>query len=104
MTNRSFLLCESPEHAEVVDHLIAERLREVDGSKCSQWSGTYSDGERYGVLWASPASELFGLPYDPITGEGDESIVIAEEVFDEESGESDWSSFVVEVPAEESPL
>lgn len=61
---RTFLICDDEIHAEVVDNFIAARLHDVDGSKCSAWSGVFTDGTRYGVLWDSPASDLFGLPED----------------------------------------
>lgn len=79
---KTFLLCDSPEHAEIVDQLIMERLRDVDGNKGSQWSGVYTDGARYGVLWASPANELFGVPDE------DPSLQLATEVITD--GVSDW--------------
>lgn len=62
--SRTFLVCENEGHAEVVDEVIAARLRDTDGTVCNGWSGVYSDGTRYGVLWASPVSELFGVPED----------------------------------------
>ena len=85
-----FLLCDSPEHAEVVDQLIMERLRDVDGNKGAQWSGVYTDGTRYGVLWASPASELFGNP------EEDPSLQLATEVITD--GVSDWGQLEAPEP------
>ena len=61
---KTYLICLDEIHAEVVDQFIAARLREVDGSKCSSWSGVFTDGARYAVLWGSPVSDLFGLPED----------------------------------------
>lgn len=64
MSTRTFLVCENEFHAELVDQLIAARLREEEGACCNGWSGVYTDGEQYGVLWASPVSDLMGLPED----------------------------------------
>jgi len=82
---RTFLLCLDEIHAEVVDHFIAARLHDVDGSKCSVWSGVFTDGTRYGVLWDSPVSELFGLPED-----------FPELVLAEEAVENEWLQVVPE--------
>ena len=92
-TPRQFLLCLDETHADVVDQFIAARLRDVDGSKCSSWSGVWTDGERFGVVWAAPASDLFGTP------EEDPSIVIADEVITD--GVSDWEEYVPPVPEPE---
>jgi hypothetical protein len=89
--SRAFLLCTDETHADLVDQFVAERLRDVDGSKCSQWSGIYTDGERFGVLWANPASALFGTPED------DPSVQLATEVIDTE-GVSDWEAYVPQEP------
>lgn len=72
-----FLECDSAEHADVVDQFIMELLRERDGAQGSRWSGVWTDGVSYGVLWASPASELFGDP------ESDPSISLFEDIADE---------------------
>ena len=96
-TARQFLLCDSPEHADVVDHFIMERLRDVDGSQGASWSGIFTDGTRFGVLWANPASALFGA-----VGE-DPSVVIADEVIDAD-GVSDWQPMPMPEPeAEDAP-
>lgn len=90
---KQFLLASDELHAELLDGLIMARLRDVDGNQGSQWSGVFTDGTRFGVLWAAPASSLFGTP------EEDPAIVIAEEAVNE-AGESDW--YLLEpVPAEE---
>ncbi len=87
---KTFLLCESAEHAEVVDTFIMEHLRERDGAQGSSWSGVWTDGTRYGVLWADPGSSLFGTPED------DASVVLAEDT------DESWTLFVPEpeVPVE----
>jgi hypothetical protein len=83
---RQFLLCDDEIHAAVVDQFIAEKLRIDEGSLCSSWSGVWTDGVRFGVVWANPASALFGA------SESDPAIVIADEVLTD--GESDWSLMV----------
>lgn len=90
----SYLICLDELHAEFVDELVMERLRDLDGNKDSQWSGVFTDGTRYGILWAAPVSELFG----DLVADGE---TIAEEVVDAE-GVSDWQ-LVVPV-TEEAPL
>ena len=60
----TILICESLAHAELVDALITEAVRDSDGTKCTRWSGCYTDGTRFGVLWGEPASSLFGLLED----------------------------------------
>lgn len=89
----SYLICEDECHAEFIDHLIMARLADIDGSKGSQWSGVYTNGASYGVLWASPASALFGVPIteDPI--DGDPSVVIESEIINEE-GVSNWHPYI----------
>jgi len=79
-TPRTFLRCDSLAHAEVVDQLVCLSLRERDGSQGSQWSGVYERAGAFGVLYASPASELFG---DEIADR------IETEVIDE-NGDTDW--------------
>ena len=56
----NYLVCQSAEHAELIDGLIFARLQDVDNAHGSGWSGVYTDGTRFGVLWAFPASDLFG--------------------------------------------
>lgn len=84
-----FLICEDADHAAAIDAMIFDHLRDQDGARGGSWSGVYTDGTRYGVLWDSPASGLFG---DPAT---DPSIV----VFDDVDG--DWSPYVH--PADPAP-
>lgn len=74
---QTFLLCDSIEHAEVVDTFIMESLRERDGAQGSSWSGVWTDGVSFGVLWADPASNLFGDP------EEDPSLILIEDIADE---------------------
>lgn len=72
-TPRSFLLCDSLEHATVVDQLVLARLESEFGVRANAWSEVYSDGERFGIYWAEPVSSLFGAPED------DPSLVIVED-------------------------
>jgi hypothetical protein len=88
--SRQILLRESPEHADLVDQLIFARLQDVDGSHGNGWSGVLTDGTRYGVLWASPVSDLFGLPED-----------FPELQLVEESPDSPWIALTP--PADENP-
>ena len=92
---RQFLLCDDELHAEVVDGTIMSELAELDGNKGSRWSGVYTNGTQYGVLWANPASALFGVPITDDPENGDPSVVIATEV---ES--TPWTEVVPE-PVEE---
>ena len=64
MRTKTILVCADELHAEVVDQLVACRLRDECGTICTGWSGVYTDGEQFGILWASPVSELFGVPED----------------------------------------
>lgn len=80
---KTFLLCDSPEDGIAVDGLIMEYLREVDGSKASQWSGVYTDGTRFGVLWQAPANIVFGSTEDH------PELLFAEEIITD--GVSNWT-------------
>ena len=61
---RTILICDSPEHAELVDQLVFARLQDEEQAVGNGWSGVLTDGERYGILWAAPVSSLFGVPED----------------------------------------
>ena len=92
---KTFLVCDSLVHAEFVDFHIMESLRERDGSMGASWSGVFTDGVRFGVLWGNPASSLYDVPFNPETGEGDPAVVTVDEVLDAD-GESNW--WLVESP------
>ena len=62
--SRTFLVCDSAEHAEFVDQLVFARLQDEEGAFGANWSGVWTDGTRYGILWAAPVSVLFGQPED----------------------------------------
>lgn len=97
---KTFLLCQDELHAETVDQFIAEHLREVDGTICSCWSGVYTDGTRFGVLWAAPGSSVFGQPVSEDNPDGDPALTFATEQFNE-NGESDWRLLEPEPAVEE---
>lgn len=61
---RTFLVCQDELHAELVDQLVFARLQDEEGAFGACWSGVYTDGTRYGILWAAPVSSLFGVPED----------------------------------------
>lgn len=54
-----FLVADSFEHAEVLDGLVCEYLRDIDGNRGSRWSGVWSDGLRYGIVWPEPFHDLY---------------------------------------------
>jgi len=88
-TPNQYLVCLDANHAAAVDALVIARLRRLDGNKGSSWSGVFTDGLRFGILWAAPVSA--------IVADGE----VVEEVFDE-AGVSNWQP--VPPPAEETPL
>jgi hypothetical protein len=63
-TGRTYLVCNDYNHADFVDHLVMARLIDVEQATGSSWSGVWTDGTRYGILWAAPVSTLFGQPED----------------------------------------
>ena len=78
-TPRHFLLCDDYDHAFAVDQLVLHRLTVEFGIRANAWSEVYSDGERFGIYWGAPVSDLFGLPPSPEYPEGDPSLVIVED-------------------------
>ena len=97
---RTFLLVDDPDHGEVVDQWICMSLRDRDGNLGSCWSGIYTDGTRYGVVWAVPASDLFGQPVTEENPDGNPLLVIATETFTDgpDGPVSDWSLLVSDPP------
>lgn len=91
-SSRSFLLADSAEHADFLDHFIMDELRAKDGANGSSWSGVFTDGIRYGILWDTPASSLFGQPVTPDNPNGDPSVVVVSEILTESPDglTSDW--------------
>lgn len=86
---KTILLCESAEHASFCDQLVFARLQEEENACGNGWSGVLTDGTRFGILWASPVSDLFGVPED-----------FPELALVEETEDAPWSTFVP--PQEES--
>lgn len=87
---KTILLCDSPEHASLVDQLVFARLQDEEGAWGNGWSGVLTDGTSYGILWASPVSDLFGVPED-----------FPELMLVEETEAAPWTQYVPD-PVEES--
>lgn len=83
---KTILLCDSPEHAEIVDQIVLAQITDEEGARGQRWSGVLTDGTRYGVLWAAPVSSLFGVPED-----------FPELVLVEETEEQPWTEYTDEV-------
>ncbi len=60
----TYLLCLDAEHADLVDQIVFARLPDEEGAKGNSWSGVFTDGQQFGILWAAPVSDLFGQPED----------------------------------------
>lgn len=90
--SRTILLCESADHAIVVDKLVFARLQEEEQAVGNGWSGVLTDGSRFGVLWASPVSDLMGLPED-----------FPELELVEETEQAPWTTFVPPPEEESAP-
>jgi hypothetical protein len=58
---KTILVCDSYPHAELCDRLVLAKLEDA-GIRANAWSDVYTDGERYGIIWAAPVSDLFGQP------------------------------------------
>lgn len=76
---RHFLVCADYAHAELCDRLVLARLEDEFGVRANAWSEVYSDGERFGIYWGAPVSDIFGLPPSPENPEGDPALVIVED-------------------------
>jgi hypothetical protein len=106
---RTFLICEDAVHAEVVDQLVLAALRNRTGNMGSCWSGIWSDGTLFGIAWAHPVSDIFGLPeslallIDDPDIVGDPSMVLVDEIVDGE-GNSNWYLVLPEPPPPEEIL
>jgi len=79
MSTRSFLVCQDYAHAELVDQLVLLKWQELTGDVANSWSEVYSDGERFGIYWGAPVSDLFGFPPSTEHPAGDPSLVIVED-------------------------
>lgn len=62
----TYLTFPTLEEAAQADAKVAQYLRDKEGSKCSQWSGVYTDGKVYGILYDA-AVEAAGVTGDPET-------------------------------------
>ena len=93
MSAATYLICDSFEHAELCDAIVCESLRDSDGNKGARWSGVYTDGTRFGIVWAPEVSAVFGSPED------NPAVVIAEAVADAE-GIFDWQEVLPPEPAQ----
>lgn len=78
-TPRHFLVCQDFDHAWLCDQLVLARLETEHGVRANAWSEVYSDGERFGLYWGAPVSDLFGLPPSEEHPDGDPSLVIVED-------------------------
>lgn len=89
--SRQYLICTDADHAAAVDLVVMDYLREVDNARGSSWSGVYTDGDRYAILWGEPVAAVFGDPAD------DPALVIVDDTLDAE-GKSIWSIYVPPAP------
>lgn len=64
MSARTFLVAADENHAEVLDAIVFAKLQDEQGAHGVGWSGVWTDGTRFGILWEAPVSDLFGLPED----------------------------------------
>jgi hypothetical protein len=86
-TPKQYIVCDSLEHAQLVDYAIFTFLNDRDGTQGTCWSGVWVKpgtlSDTYGVLWGAPGSDLFGTP------EEEALLTIDTEVIDED-GNSNW--------------
>lgn len=61
---RTFLVAADENHAEVLDQMVFLSLQQNGPTGGGAWSGIYTDGTRFGILWEAPVSDLFGQPED----------------------------------------
>lgn len=85
--SQQYVICEDADHAAAVDAIIFAELQANEGAFGNQWSGVYTDGTRYGVLWGAPASDLFGFPPSPEHPDGDPSLVLVD-------ADATWAPYV----------
>lgn len=90
--SRQFLLCSDADHAASVDAIVMDHLRETEGARGSAWSGVYTDGDRYAILWGQPVAAVFGEPAD------DAAMVLAPDAVDASGKASIWSIYVPPAP------
>jgi len=72
MSAATYLICDSYEHAEVCDGIVCESLRDADGNRGARWSGVYTNGTQFGIVWAPEVAAVFGeeaLVIEDVDGE-----------------------------------
>ena len=101
---RQYSICQSPEHATIVDQLVFAMQQDTQGAIGGGWSGVYVKpgllSDTYGVLWGAPVSTLFGYPPSEEHPDGDPLMVLETEVLDAE-GNSNWGPLPPPEPTEE---
>lgn len=92
---RHFLVCDSLEHAALLDGIALQFMLGDNENGAVEWSGVYVKpgllADTYGVVWKSPLVELLG--------EANTLPVVAE--VKDEDGVSDWQR--LPAPEPESP-
>lgn len=68
------LICGTLDQALARDVQICASLRSEDGNKGSRWSGAYTDGSRFGIIWASEVAAVVGDP------DQDSSIIVVDDI------------------------
>lgn len=61
-TGRIYLVASDELHAETLDAIVFSTLEDKSGTRGIEWSGVWTDGGRFGILWDSPAHAVFGDP------------------------------------------
>jgi hypothetical protein len=64
MSARAFLLATDELQAEMLDQVVFDVQQENGPTGGGGWSGVWTDGTRYGILWGAPVAEAFGSPED----------------------------------------
>jgi hypothetical protein len=87
-----------------VDQLVFAMQQDTQGALGNGWSGVYVKpgllSNTYGVLWGAPVSALFGYPPSEEHPDGDPSVVLENEILDE-NGESNWGPLPEPEPVDE---
>lgn len=68
------LVCGTLSQALARDAEVCESLRAEDGNLGSRWSGAYTDGSRFGIVWAPEVAAVVG------NSEQDSSIVVVDDI------------------------
>lgn len=59
---KTILICDSLEHAEVVDGVLFCIAEDEEGAHGNGWSGVYTDGSLFGVLFAPFVAAALEIP------------------------------------------